>query len=67
MAKTASSLTTANDPLITRRQVAERWSQSYETIKRREKAGLLHALKMGRGVRYRLSEILAFEAAAEIK
>jgi hypothetical protein len=56
-----------NDSLLTRRELADRWRQSTETVKRREQAGLLHALKMGRSIRYRLSDILAFEAAAEIK
>ena len=50
-----------NDSLLTRREVADRWRQSTETIKRRERAGLLHALKLGRSVRYRLSDVLAFE------
>jgi hypothetical protein len=66
MAK-APILADTNDPLFTRREVAERWRQSTETIKRREKAGLLHALKLGRSIRYRLSDIRAFEADAEIK
>jgi len=42
------------------------WRVSTETLKRREKAGLLLCLKTGRGVRYRLSDILAFESAAEV-
>lgn len=59
-------LSNTSDPLLTRREVAERWRQSTETVKRREKAGILNALKLGRGVRYRLSDVLAFESAAEI-
>ena len=59
-------LSNTSDPLLTRREVAERWRQSTETVKRRERAGVLHALKLGRGVRYRLSDVLAFESAAEI-
>jgi hypothetical protein len=55
-----------SDPLLTRREVAERWRQSTETVKRREKAGVLNALKLGRGVRYRLSDVLAVESAAEV-
>ena len=55
-----------NDSLLTRRELADRWRQSTETIKRRERAGLLHALKLGRSVRYRLSDVLAFETGAEI-
>jgi hypothetical protein len=59
-------ITNTSDPLLTRREVAERWRQSTETVKRREKAGVLNALKLGRGVRYRLSDVLAFETAAEV-
>ena len=60
-------VTNTSDPLLTRREVAERWRQSTETVKRREKAGVLNALKLGRGVRYRLSDVLAVESAAEIE
>ena len=62
----APTLTDDRDVLFTRRELAERWRQSTETIKRRERAGVLHALKLGRSVRYRLSDVLAFESAAEI-
>jgi hypothetical protein len=62
----APTLTNDRDVLFTRRELAERWRQSTETIKRRERAGVLHALKLGRSVRYRLSDVLAFERAAEI-
>jgi hypothetical protein len=55
------------DPFLTRKEVAERWKQSTETVKRRERAGLLHPLKLGRAVRYHLSSVIAFEAAAETK
>jgi hypothetical protein len=57
-----------NEPrLISRRQAAERWSCSTETLKRREKAGMLKVLKIGPHVRYRVSDIEAIEAAAEIE
>jgi hypothetical protein len=59
-------LTDTSDLLLTRREVAERWRQSTETIKRRERAGVLRALKLGRGVRYRLADVVAFEKAAQI-
>ena len=52
--------------MLTRRGLSSRWCVSIETLKRREKAGQLRALKIGRGVRYRLSDILAFEKDAEI-
>ena len=52
--------------MLTRRDLACRWRVSIETLKRREKAGLLRALKIGNGIRYRLSDILNFEASAEV-
>jgi len=52
--------------MMTRRELASRWRVSTETLKRREKAGLLRALKIGRGIRYRLSDILDCEAEAEV-
>jgi hypothetical protein len=54
-------------PLLTRRDLCHRWSTSRETLKRREKAGVLTTLKLGRAVRYRLSEIEAVERAAEVR
>ena len=56
-----------NGVTLDRKQLAERWSCCVETIKRREKARVLTALKLGRLVRYRLSDIEAVEAEAEIK
>ena len=50
--------------LLTRRAVARRWSVSTETIKRRERAGILPVLKLGRGVRYRWADIKRIEAEA---
>ena len=61
-----STLADTRDPLLTRREIANRWRQSTETIKRRERAGLLPSLKLGRSVRYRLRDVLAFEEAAAI-
>jgi hypothetical protein len=52
--------------LLTRNQLSERWSLSKETLKRREKAGQLQPLKMGKLVRYRLSQIEKIEADAEL-
>jgi hypothetical protein len=52
--------------MLTRRDLASRWRVSTETLKRREKAGLLRALKIGRGIRYRFADIVAFEAEAEV-
>ncbi len=56
-----------SEQLVTRTDLADRWRVSIETLKRREKAGLLKAMKIGRGIRYRLSDILAFETEAEIR
>jgi len=50
--------------LLTRRELATRWRFSTETIKRRERAGILPALKLGRGVRFRMEDIKRIEAEA---
>jgi hypothetical protein len=52
--------------LISRGELARRWSCSKETLKRRERAGILHPMHLPgkRLVRYRLSDILAIEAAS---
>ena len=51
----------------TRGQLSHRWSVSIMTLKRKERAGVLRAFKIGRAVRYRVSDILAFEAEAEVR
>jgi hypothetical protein len=51
---------------LNRRSLAERWLCSTETIKRRERAGILPCLKIGRGILYRLSDIEKIEAQAEV-
>ena len=53
--------------LLSRRLLAARWAVSKETLKRREKAGLLPFLKLGRDVRYRLADIEQIEAQAEVR
>ena len=53
--------------LISRRQLSERWQVSRELLKRREKAGILTVLKLGRDARYRLSDIERLEAEAEVR
>jgi hypothetical protein len=50
---------------LTRAQLARRHQTTPETIIRREKEGLLKPLKLGRQVRFRLSDILEFERASE--
>jgi hypothetical protein len=51
--------------LVTRRELSDRWKLSLETLKRRERCGILPFLKLGRGVRYRLVDVERIEAAAE--
>jgi hypothetical protein len=53
------------EKLLSRKAVAERWSCSNETVKRRTREGILHPISFNRRlIRYRLSEILAVEKAA---
>jgi len=50
--------------LISRQRLASRWELSLESLRRRELAGLLHPVRLGRRtVRYRMSEVLALENA----
>lgn len=53
--------------MLTRRHLAERWELSKETLKRREKAGILPFLKLGRGVRYKIEDIERIEAEARVQ
>jgi hypothetical protein len=53
--------------LLTRKELSGRWQLSTETLKRRERCGLLPFLKLGKGVRYRLSDIQRLEAEAEVR
>jgi hypothetical protein len=53
--------------LLTRKGLADRWQLSTETLKRRERCGLLPFLKLGRGVRYRVTDIERIEADAEVR
>lgn len=59
--------TTHQTPLFTRRALADRWVCSLETLKRREKSGLLPFLKIGRGVRYRIEDIERIEKEREVR
>jgi hypothetical protein len=48
---------------LTRRELAARWRCSGETIKRRQRRGLLQAIYLSeRKILYRLSEVEALEA-----
>jgi hypothetical protein len=53
--------------LVTRRELSDRWKLSIETLKRRERCGVLSPLKLGRGVRYRLADVERLEADAEVR
>ena len=56
---------TISDRMLSRKAVAERWQVSTETVKRRERAGLIKPIRFNqRLLRYRLSDIAALEAAA---
>ena len=51
--------------MLSRKALAERWQTSVETCKRRERAGLLKPIRFNqRLVRYRLSDVVAYENAA---
>jgi hypothetical protein len=51
---------------LSRHQIAERWQCSTETIKRREKAGILPSHRLGGLVRYRLSDVERIEQEARV-
>jgi hypothetical protein len=51
---------------FSRQQIAERWQCSTETIKRREKAGILPSHRLGGLVRYRLSDVERIEQEARV-
>jgi hypothetical protein len=53
--------------LLSRQQLADRWGCSIETIKRRERAGIIRPVILGRLVRYREADIEAIEVAATVK
>ena len=54
-----------NDRLLSRSDLKDRWACSLETLKRRERDGLLRPLKIGAKVKYRLSDIVEAEREAE--
>jgi excisionase family DNA binding protein len=57
---------TQDDQTLTPKALAERWSCSVMTVKRRIRAGALRAQKNGRLVRIPLSSILSYEQDATI-
>jgi hypothetical protein len=54
-----------DEVLLTRKQVARRQQTTPETLISWEKQGLLKPIRLGSLVRYRLSDILAFEKRGE--
>jgi hypothetical protein len=62
-----SSSPETTERLLTRKGLADRWQLSTETLKRRERCGLLPFLKLGRGVRYRLADVESLESEAEVR
>jgi hypothetical protein len=61
---------TITEQLLSRKALAARWQTAVETIKRREKAGLLNPIRFNqRLLRYRLSEVerLEFDAAGGVE
>jgi hypothetical protein len=62
-----SSSPDITERFLTRKGLADRWQLSTETLKRRERCGLLPFLKLGREVRYRLADVEHLEAEAEVR
>jgi DNA-binding transcriptional regulator YhcF (GntR family) len=53
---------TTEDALLTRRELADRWKVSVQTVKRRERARILRPVRLdGRIVRYRMSDVVQIE------
>ena len=54
------------EQFLKRRELAARWHCSTETIKRKQRSGLLHPIRLSqRLLLYKLSEIEAVEASAQ--
>ena len=50
---------------LTREDLALRWKCSKETLKRRQRSGILPALKLGRLIRYKMEDVQAVERSEE--
>ena len=62
---TSKYIESQQEQFLTRRQIAERWACSTETVKRKTRAGLLHPVRFNeRMLRYPLSQIMALEQSA---
>jgi hypothetical protein len=55
-----------NEIFLNRAQLAQRHRTTIETVKRRQANGMYIAYKLGKHVRYKLSDIVAFENAAKV-
>jgi excisionase family DNA binding protein len=53
-------------PFLTIRELASRWRCSTETIKRRRRSGHIATYKLGGIVRFRLSDVVAYESMARL-
>jgi hypothetical protein len=54
------------EKFLRRRELAARWRCSGETIKRKQRSGLLHPIRLSqRLLLYKLSEVEALEGAAQ--
>lgn len=63
---TTQQISKESDQLLSRRALASRWGVSTETLKRRERDGTLNPVRFNRRLlRYRLSDIVAIETAAQ--
>lgn len=61
---TQDTQTTSAPALLSRAQLALRWSCSIETLKRREKSGALKRILIGpRIIRYALADVLKIESS----
>ena len=54
------------EAFLSRGQLAERHQTTIETVKRRQAKGLYIGYKLGKHVRYKLSDVIAFENAARV-
>jgi hypothetical protein len=55
-----------DERLVSRSELAARWSCSRETLKRRERDGILKPIRFNsRLLRYRLSEVLVVESVGQ--
>ena len=51
---------------LTRKQLADRHQTTIETVKRRQARGFYVAYKLGRSIRYKLSEVVAAENVGRV-